>query len=107
MKLGAHAYVWTSEWNDSQLGLVERCKNLGLDLIEIPLMRLDLCNPAAIREECERVGIGVCTSTVLDSTTDSDLRLGFRAPRRCRLPESVCQSHHRDGRQHIQRGNLF
>jgi D-psicose/D-tagatose/L-ribulose 3-epimerase len=70
MKLGVHAYAWTSEWDDSQLGLIERCSRLGLDLIEIPLMRLDLCNPDAIRRECERLGIGVCTSTVLDEATD-------------------------------------
>ncbi|MBW7997924.1 MAG: sugar phosphate isomerase/epimerase [Candidatus Glassbacteria bacterium] len=70
MKLGVHAYVWTSEWNDSRLGLIERCGRLGLDLIEIPLMRLDLCNPDKIRRECERVGIAVCTSTVLNASTD-------------------------------------
>ncbi len=70
MKLGVHAYAWTSEWDDSQLGLIERCSKLGLDLIEIPLMRLDLCNPDAIRAECERLGLGVCTSTVLNAATD-------------------------------------
>ena len=70
MKLGVHAYAWTSEWNNSQLGLIERCSRLGLDLIEIPLMRLDLCDPDAIRAECERLDLAVCTSTVLNSQTD-------------------------------------
>ena len=70
MQLGVHAYAWTSEWNDSSLELIGRAKRLGLDLIEVPLMRLDLCNPQAIRDECERVGIGVCTSTVLNEATD-------------------------------------
>jgi D-psicose/D-tagatose/L-ribulose 3-epimerase len=70
MKLGVHAYAWTSEWNNSQLPLIERCGRLGLDLIEIPLMRLDLCDPAPIRSECERLGLAVCTSTVLNSATD-------------------------------------
>lgn len=70
MKLGVHAYVWTSEWNNAQLGLVARAANLGLDLIEIPLMRLDLVDPQAIRGECEKAGIAVCTSTVLNEKTD-------------------------------------
>lgn len=70
MNLGVHAYAWTPEWNNSQLGLIQRCAGLGLDLIEIPLMRLDLCDPAAIRAECQRVGIKVCTSTVLNEKTD-------------------------------------
>lgn len=70
MKLGVHAYAWTSEWNDSQLGLISRAASLGMDLIEIPLMRLDLCDPLRIREECERVGIAVCASTVLNERTD-------------------------------------
>jgi len=70
MNLGVHAYAWTSEWNDSQLGLIAKCKQMGLDLIEIPLMRIDLCHPAAIRAECERVGLKVCTSTVLSEATD-------------------------------------
>jgi D-psicose/D-tagatose/L-ribulose 3-epimerase len=70
LKLGVHAYVWTSEWNDSQLGLIERASKLGLDLIEIPLMRLDLCNPLTIRKECERLNMYVCTSTVLNASSD-------------------------------------
>jgi len=70
MKLGVHAYAWCSEWNNEQLPLIRRAKNLGLDLIEIPLMRLDLCDPEAIRAECEQVGIETCTSTVLSEKTD-------------------------------------
>ena len=80
MNLGVHAYAWTPEWNNSQLGLIQRCAGLGLDLIEIPLMRLDLCDPAAIREECRRVGIKVCSSTVLNEK--SDLTAGDPAVRR-------------------------
>ena len=70
MKIGVHAYAWTSEWSNKTLGLIERAKNLGLDLIEIPLMRLDLCDPVAVRNEAQRVGIDVCTSTVLNEQTD-------------------------------------
>jgi D-psicose/D-tagatose/L-ribulose 3-epimerase len=70
MNIGIHAYAWTSEWSRKTHGLIERAKKLGLDLIEIPLMRIDLCEPAAIRKEAERVGIKVCTSTVLNEATD-------------------------------------
>jgi len=70
MNIGVHAYAWTPEWSNKTLGLIKRARNLGLDLIEIPLMRLDLCDPAAIRAEAQRVGIAVCTSTVLNERTD-------------------------------------
>ena len=70
MLIGVLAYAWTSEWSNKTLGLIQRAKNLGLDLIEIPLMRLDLCDPDAVRAEVQRAGINVCTSTVLNQDTD-------------------------------------
>ena len=63
MKLGIHAYEWCSEWSDKTLGIIDTVRNLGFDFIEIPLMRLDLFDPKAVKERLD--GFEVCTSNVL------------------------------------------
>ena len=35
MKYGAHIFLWIERWDNSQLGLFERAKKLGLDVLEI------------------------------------------------------------------------
>ena len=52
------------------LNLIDRVKRLGLDFIEIPLMRLDLVDPKKIKERLKSVELEVCTSTVLNDKTD-------------------------------------
>ncbi len=63
MKLGIHAYEWCSEWSNQTLGIIDTVKKLGFDFIEIPLMRLDLFDPQAVRERLD--GFDVTTSNVL------------------------------------------
>lgn len=63
MKLGIHAYNWCSEWSNDTLGIIDTVKELGLDFIEIPLMRLDLFDPKAVRERLD--GFEVTTSNVI------------------------------------------
>jgi D-psicose/D-tagatose/L-ribulose 3-epimerase len=70
MKLGIHAYAWTSRWTNETLDLIDRVKNLGLDFIEIPLMVLETFDAAAIKRRLEDVGLGAVTSTVLLNDTD-------------------------------------
>jgi len=70
MKLGIHAYAWCSQWSNDTLDLIDRVKGLGLDFIEIPLMCLSTCDTAAVRKRLEKVGLDVCTSTVLLGETD-------------------------------------
>ncbi|MDY6913586.1 MAG: sugar phosphate isomerase/epimerase family protein [Planctomycetota bacterium] len=70
LKYAVHAYSWTSQWSNDCLRLVQHVKDLGLDLIEIPLMDIDLVDPAAIKAELEKVGLGVCTSTALSASVD-------------------------------------
>jgi D-psicose/D-tagatose/L-ribulose 3-epimerase len=41
-----------------------------MDVIEIPLMEIDLVDPKRIKERLDRVGLGVCTSTVCSEETD-------------------------------------
>jgi D-psicose/D-tagatose/L-ribulose 3-epimerase len=70
MKLGIHAYAWTSQWTNETLGLIDRVKDLGLDFIEIPLMVLETFDASAIKERLESAGLGAVTSTVLLDNTD-------------------------------------
>lgn len=63
MKLGIHAYEWCSVWSNETLGIIDTVKEMGFDFIEIPLMRLDLFDPEAVRERLD--GFEVTTSNVL------------------------------------------
>ncbi len=63
MKLGIHAYEWCNEWSNDTLWIIDRVREAGLDFIEIPLMRLDLFDPRAVKEKLD--GFAVTTSTVL------------------------------------------
>ncbi|MFB3879795.1 MAG: sugar phosphate isomerase/epimerase family protein [Armatimonadota bacterium] len=70
LKYAVHAYAWTGSWSNKTLDLIDRAKRLGFDMIEIPLMEVELVDPAAIRKRLDAVGIGVCTSTVLPESGD-------------------------------------
>ncbi len=80
MKLGIHAYEWCSEWSNKTLDIIDTVKENGFDFIEIPLMRLDLFDPKAVKDRLESVGLEVTTSNVLleddvDITSfDADVR---------------------------------
>jgi D-psicose/D-tagatose/L-ribulose 3-epimerase len=70
MKLGIHAYAWCSQWSNDTLDLIDRVKQLGLDFIEIPLMRLDTFDAKAVKRRLDANGLGAVTSTVLLGDTD-------------------------------------
>jgi len=70
LKYAVHAYSWTTQWNNGCLHLIEHVKNLGLDLIEIPLMDIELVDPVLIRTKLQEIGLGVCTSGALSPSTD-------------------------------------
>ncbi|MEG0784609.1 MAG: sugar phosphate isomerase/epimerase family protein, partial [Christensenella sp.] len=78
MKLGIHAYEWCSEWSNNTLNIIDTVKDWGFDFIEIPLMRLDLFDPKAVKERLD--GFEIATSNVLladdvDVTSfDADIR---------------------------------
>ena len=63
MKLGIHAYEWCSTWSNDTLDIIDTARALGLDFIEIPLMRLDLFDPKAVKARLD--GFEATTSNVL------------------------------------------
>src|ERR1035438_1592896 len=70
LKYAVHAYAWTASWSNRTLDLIDRAKQLGFDVIEIPLMELELVDPAAIRSRAAEAGIGLCTSTACSLAND-------------------------------------
>lgn len=70
MKLGIHAYEWCSEWSNDTLWIIDEVKKHNFDFIEIPLMRLNLFDPLAIRKKLN--GLEVTTSNVL-LTPETDI----------------------------------
>jgi D-psicose/D-tagatose/L-ribulose 3-epimerase len=65
-----HPLAWTSRWSNASLDLIGRARELGFDMIEIPLLELDLVDPAAIRRRALDEGMQVCASTACDETHD-------------------------------------
>lgn len=65
MKLGIHAYAWCSQWSNDTLHLIDRAKSLGMDFIELPLMKLDTFDAKAVRKRLVDADLESCTSTVL------------------------------------------
>ena len=48
MKIGIHTYAWGSHFGNDTLYIIDRCKEIGLDFIEFPLMEIDKFDPAAV-----------------------------------------------------------
>lgn len=70
LKYAVHAYAWTASWSNKTLDLIDHAKSLGFDLIEIPLLEINLVDTEAIRRRAQKVGIGVLTSTACSMETD-------------------------------------
>ncbi|MGC8777231.1 MAG: sugar phosphate isomerase/epimerase family protein [Candidatus Caldatribacteriaceae bacterium] len=70
LQYAVHAYAWTGKWSNATLGLIDRAKSFGFDLIEIPLMDIDYVDPPKIVEKLCQTGMGVITSTALQNFQD-------------------------------------
>jgi len=70
LKYAVHAYAWTTSWSNRTLGLMNRAARLGFDVMEIPLMEIELVDPVRIRDRAQEVGLGLCTSTACSLRND-------------------------------------
>jgi D-psicose/D-tagatose/L-ribulose 3-epimerase len=70
LRYAVHAYAWTTSWSNASLDLIDHAKELGFDLIEIPLMELEKVDPVAIKQRLRAVDLGVVTSTACSEATD-------------------------------------
>ncbi len=70
VRYAAHAYGWTSSWSNETLYLIDKAKELGFDLIEIPIMEIEKVDPPRIKERLEAAGIGTIGSLAISDETD-------------------------------------
>ncbi|MHB1314843.1 MAG: sugar phosphate isomerase/epimerase family protein [Christensenellales bacterium] len=63
MKLGGHAYAWKGHWSNETLYIIDSCKKIGLDFLEIPLIDFDQFDAKAVNDR--REGLEITTSTML------------------------------------------
>jgi len=70
LKYAVHAYAWTNSWSNDTLHIIDKARELGFDLVEVPLMEIDLVDAAAIKERAAAAGMGLCTSTACAEATD-------------------------------------
>jgi len=70
LQYAVHAYAWTNSWSNDTLDIIERARDLGFDLVEIPLMEIDKVDAVAIKARAADAGMALCTSTACSEATD-------------------------------------
>ncbi|MBI4245127.1 MAG: sugar phosphate isomerase/epimerase [Planctomycetes bacterium] len=70
MKFGVHSFIWTSQWNDDSLELIDKAKFFGFNFIEIPLVDPSLVTPEKIKNKLQQTEIDCCVATCLNEKTD-------------------------------------
>ncbi len=59
MRYGASTFIWVSPFSNMTLGVIDKVKALGFDLIEICVEDPETIDVAAIRSQVARAGVGV------------------------------------------------
>ena len=57
-RIGASTWIWTSPFSDNSLGLVDRAREFGFDVLELAVEDPRLVSAGPVREAGERAGIG-------------------------------------------------
>ncbi len=70
LQYAVHAYAWTNSWSNDTLDIIDRARDLGFDLVEVPLMEIDKVDAAAIKARAAEAGMALCTSTACAEATD-------------------------------------
>jgi D-psicose/D-tagatose/L-ribulose 3-epimerase len=59
MLFGASTFIWVSPFSNDNLWLVNKVKQFGFDIIEVCIENPSVVDPGKVREELDKVGIGV------------------------------------------------
>jgi D-psicose/D-tagatose/L-ribulose 3-epimerase len=62
MKFGAHCYIFTERWDDTQLHLLDEARSLGLDCFEIGVGDDVPFTPALVRRAAQDLGLELTVS---------------------------------------------
>lgn len=69
-KYGVNTFVWTENFTEKDVPLIERAKALGFDAIDIGLLNPDTFPTKQVRDKVKQVGIEAVTLTVLPKTAN-------------------------------------
>ena len=64
MKIGIHTYAWGSHFGNDTLYIIDKCKELGFDFIELPLMEIDAFDPAAVKDRLDGAIEPTCSTII-------------------------------------------
>lgn len=73
MQYAAHIYLWTECWSDREVGLFDRARKLGLDLLEISIGDDVHFDPALTKRAAEAAGMGIVIGPGGQWPDDADL----------------------------------
>ncbi len=65
MRFGLNLLVYTAAFSADQIDLVKKVADMGYDGVEILFADLDILDPAATRQACEKAGVGVTSCAIL------------------------------------------
>lgn len=85
MKLGAHIYLWMERWSDAEVGLFDRARGLGLEMIELSVGLDVKFSAARTRRAAEAVGVGLLVGPGGEWPVGADLSDDDPANRRSAL----------------------
>lgn len=89
MQLGVSTFLWVSPFDNNSFGLVQKVKDMGFDLIEIPVEKKDIIDWPKLKETIQQAGLKVTISGAFGadrdiSSTDPAIRQqGFQYIKDC------------------------
>ena len=70
-KFGVHSFVWTDNFNEKDLYIITRAKELGFGVLDIAIVRPEKFPVKRLREKAEEVDMEIVTTPSLN--TDNNL----------------------------------
>jgi len=70
MPFGVNLFLWTAAYTDNEVGLISKVKEIGFDVVEIPLDFLDAISVEKTRRALEETGLQVTGCAVVGERRD-------------------------------------
>jgi D-psicose/D-tagatose/L-ribulose 3-epimerase len=65
MRFGLNLLIYTAAFTADQIDLIKKVADMGYDGVEILFADLDILDPAATRQACEKAGVGITSCAIL------------------------------------------
>ena len=69
-KYGVNLLLWTSNFTEDELHLIKKVKELGCDVVEIPIFNPDDFPSERVKEELDKYGLEVCACYGCEADSD-------------------------------------